>query len=102
MSSNRNNTMFSSLLPYPLFEPSVFVVSDSEYGRYIQKQAREEILVLQSKRNRYTAAIADIDEDCLTRTNSHTLCHSVGGFNDGVQLQNDHAKHPDQVPDQQA
>ena len=88
MSSNRTNTMLSSFLPYPLFEPSVFVVSDSEYRRYIQKQAREEILVLQSKRNRYTAAIADIDAQITeleqTATPSATLS---SGSDEGVQQQ---------------
>ena len=88
MSSNRTNPMFSSLLPYPLFEPSVFVISDSEYRKYIQKQAREEILVLQSKRNRYTAAIADIDEQIAsleqTATPSATLS---SGSDEGVQQQ---------------
>ena len=88
MCSDRNNTMFSSLFPYPLLDPTVVVVSDSEYRRYKQKQAREDILILQSKRNRYTAAIADIDEQIAsleqTATPSATLS---SGSDEGVQQQ---------------
>ena len=80
--------MFSSLFPSPLLDPTVVVVSDSEYRRYKQKQAREEILVLQSKRNRYTAAISDIDEQIAsleqTATPSATLS---SGSDEGVQQQ---------------
>ena len=38
------------------------VVSDTEYKAYLEKQARDELLVLQNRRNRYKAAIADLDD----------------------------------------
>ena len=43
--------------------PRVFVMSPIvNIGDYIQKQAREEILVLENRRNRYETAIADLNE----------------------------------------
>ncbi len=40
----------------------VVVVSDSQYKDYIQKQAQEEILVLENKFNRHKTAIQDIEQ----------------------------------------
>ncbi len=40
----------------------VVVVSDSQYKDYIQKQAQEEILVLENKLNRHKTAIQDIEQ----------------------------------------
>ncbi len=55
--------------PFDLFSPflshqssNVIVVSDTEYKQYLQDCAQREITVLESKRNRYQAAIADIDK----------------------------------------
>ena len=39
----------------------VVVVPDSEYQAYQRNRAEQEILVLENKRNRYKAAIADIE-----------------------------------------
>jgi len=44
---------------YPMSQ-RVVVVSDSEYQRYQQDQAKREILVLESKLNRYNSAIEEI------------------------------------------
>ena len=64
--------------PFDLFSPylshqssRVIVVSDSEYKQYLQDRAVQEITVLESKRNRYQAAIDDIDKAIeTTRTNA--------------------------------
>ena len=95
MSSNRSNPMFSLFPPYPLYDTNtrVVVVSDSQYQEYKEKQARDEILVLQNRRNRYVTAIADLDAQIgaiekaagiETSTTSATLS---SGSIDGVQTQ---------------
>ena len=38
----------------------VFVVSDTDYKKYQQEQAEREILVLESKLNRYNTAVEEI------------------------------------------
>ena len=49
--------------PYPMYDYTRYiVVSDTEYKAYLEKQARDELLVLQNRRNRYKAAIADLDD----------------------------------------
>ncbi len=40
----------------------VVVISDSQYQDYIQKQAQEEILVLENKLNRHKTAIQEIEQ----------------------------------------
>ena len=95
MSSNFGNRMYSLLPPFPLYDNynRVVVISDSEYREYKQKQARDEILVLQNRRNRYEAAIVDLNDQIAelekaagieTSTTSTTLS---GGSTDGVQQQ---------------
>ncbi len=46
---------------YPRTNAQVYVVSDSEYQRYQQQRAEQEITVLESKKNRYLSAVNDID-----------------------------------------
>ena len=93
MSSDRLNPMYSLLPPFPIYDNfnRIIVLSDSEYKGYIEKQARDEILVLQNRRNRYEAAIADLNEQIAalektagieTSTTSATLS---SGSTDGVQ-----------------
>ena len=90
MSRNQLSNMFSLLPLYPIYDNSrVVVISDSQYREYLQKQAREEIAVLESRRNRYQAYI-----DGLTREIEHLEKQAgtpsttlSGGFNDGVQQQ---------------
>ena len=43
--------------------PRVVVVSDSDYKKYQQEQASKELLILESKKNRYETAIAELDEE---------------------------------------
>ena len=82
--------MFSLLPPYPIYDNSrIVVISDSEYREYKQKQAREQIAVLESRRNRYQAHIDDLNREIehlheQAGTPSTTLS---GGSNDGVQQQ---------------
>lgn len=67
--------------PFDLFSPylshqssRVIVVSDSEYKQYLQDRALQEVTVLESKRNRYQAAIDDIDKAIeSTKTNAGLL-----------------------------
>jgi len=67
--------------PFDLFSPylshqssRVIVVSDSEYKQYLQDRAEQEITVLESKRNRYQAAIDDINKAIeTTKTNAGLL-----------------------------
>jgi len=64
--------IFSPFLSHQ--SPNVIVVSDTEYKQYLQDCAQREITVLESKRNRYQAAIADIDKAIeTTRTNAGLL-----------------------------
>ena len=59
--------MFDFLPPwhYPLNSPisRVVVIPDSEYQAYQKNRAEQEILVLENKKNRYTAVIADIESE---------------------------------------
>ena len=54
-------------IPFPFHYPrttsSVYIVSDSEYERYQQKRAEQEITVLESKKNRLLSAANDIDAE---------------------------------------
>ena len=62
MSRNQLDNMFSLLPPYPIYDNSrVVVISDSQYREYIQKQAREEISALKSRRDRYQALVNELD-----------------------------------------
>ena len=71
----------NSFQPFDLFSPflshqstRVVVVSDTEYKQYLQDRAEQEITVLESKRNRYLAAVADIDKAIeTTKTNAGLL-----------------------------
>ena len=71
----------NSFQPFDLFSPflshqstRVVVVSDTEYKQYLQDRATQELTVLESKRNRYLAAVADIDKAIeTTKTNAGLL-----------------------------
>ena len=72
-----------NITPFDLFSPflssqspNVIVVSDTEYKQYLQDCAQREITVLESKRNRYQAAIADIDKAILTKQENAGLLPS--------------------------
>ncbi len=51
----------------------VVVVPDSEYQAYQRNRAEQEILVLENKRNRYQATIADIDGEIEKIKEAHGL-----------------------------
>ena len=53
--------------------PRVVVVSDSDYKAYQQEQAAKEILVLQSRLNRYKTAIADLENEIKDLQSAHSL-----------------------------
>ena len=72
-----------NITPFDLFSPflshqspNVIVVSDTEYKQYLQDCAQREITVLESKRNRYQAAIADIDKAILNKQENAGLLPS--------------------------
>ena len=52
--------LFETLTPFSYPATRVVVLSDSDYKRYQQEQAEREILVLQSKLNRYNTAVEEI------------------------------------------
>ena len=90
MSRNQLGNMFSLLPPYPIYDNSrVVVISDSQYREYIQKQAREEIAVLESRRDRYKALVTELDEE-IARIEKRAGAPSTtlpSGSNDGVPQQ---------------
>ena len=90
MSRNKLGNMFSLLPPYPIYDNSrVVVISDSQYREYIQKQAREEIAVLESRRDRYKALVTELDEE-IARIEKRAGAPSAtlpSGSNDGVPQQ---------------
>ena len=53
--------------------PRVVVLSDSDYKKYQAEQAEKELLVLTSKKNRYEAAIADLDNEIKEIQTAHGL-----------------------------
>ena len=53
--------------------PRVVVVSDTQYKEYQQERAEKELLVLTSKKNRYEAAIADLDNEIKEIQTAHGL-----------------------------
>ena len=90
MSRNQLDNMFSLLPPYPIYDNSrVVVISDSQYREYIQKQAREEISALKSRRDRYQALVTELDVE-IERVQKQAGIPSTtlsGGSNEGVQQQ---------------
>ena len=90
MSRNQLDNMFSLLPPYPIYDNSrVVVISDSQYREYIQKQAREEISALKSRRDRYQALVTELDVE-IERVQQQAGIPSTtlsGGSNEGVQQQ---------------
>ena len=64
---------FTYPLNSPLSRTNVYVVSDSDYKEFQQKRAEQEITVLESKRNRLEAAIADIDAEIKNIKDTHKL-----------------------------
>ena len=67
--------MYSLLPPFPIYDNfnRIVVLSDSEYKAYLQKQALAEITVLENRRNRYVAAIADLDEQIAVIKKEHQI-----------------------------
>ena len=53
--------------------PPVVVVSDSDYKAYQANQAAKEVLVLQSRLNRYKTAIADLEKEIKDLQSAHDL-----------------------------
>ena len=53
--------------------PRVVVVSDTQYKEYQQERAEKELLVLTSKKNRYKAAIAELDSEIKQIQTDHNL-----------------------------
>ena len=53
--------------------PRVVVVSDTQYKEYQQERAEKELLVLTSKKNRYEAAIAELDSEIKQIQTDHNL-----------------------------
>ena len=51
----------------------VVVVSDSDYKAYQASQAAKEVLVLQSRLNRYKTAIADLEKEIKDLQSTHSL-----------------------------
>ena len=51
----------------------VVVVSDSDYKAYQASQAAKEVLVLQSRLNRYKTAIADLEKEIKDLQSAHSL-----------------------------
>ena len=51
---------FDSFFDYP--QQRVYVISDSHYAEMQQKQLERELLVLQSKANRYRVAADELDK----------------------------------------
>ena len=90
MSRNQLDNMFSLLPPYPIYDNSrVVVISDSQYREYIQKQAREEITALKSRRERYQTLVNELDVE-IERAQQRAELPSTtlsGGSNEGVQHQ---------------
>ena len=73
--------MFYSSTPFDLFfghptQQRVVVISDSEYQKYKQEKAQQEIAILQSKRNRYNTAIEEIDVQIKDLEESYALLPS--------------------------
>ena len=52
-------SLFDSFF-YPPARPPVVVISDSEYKEYQRARAEKEVLVLESKLNRYQTAIDEV------------------------------------------
>ena len=53
--------------------PRLVVVSDSQYKEYQKERAEKELLVLTSKKNRYEAAIAELDSEIKQIQTEHNL-----------------------------
>jgi len=61
----------SRFLEEPL--PRVIVLADSDYKAYQANQAAKQVLVLQSRLNRYKAAMADIEAEITDLQSTHDL-----------------------------
>ena len=53
--------------------PRLVVVSDSQYKEYQKERAEKELLVLTSKKNRYEAALAELDSEIKQIQTEHNL-----------------------------
>ena len=75
MCVDRLNPMYSLLPPFPIYDNfnRIVVLSDSEYKAYLKKQALAEITVLESRRNRYVTAIADLDKQIAAIKKDHGI-----------------------------
>ena len=58
---------------YPLNSQRVVVISDSDYKKYQQERAQTEILVLESKANRYQTALTEIETEINKIKKTHGL-----------------------------
>ena len=61
----------SRFLEQPL--PRVIVLADSDYKAYQANQAAKQVLVLQSRLNRYKAAVADLEAEITDLQTKHDL-----------------------------
>ena len=67
------NSLFFDSFFYPQSRPQYVVISDSEYKKYQQEQAEQELLVLESKKNRYEAAVTELDSKIKEIQTAHNL-----------------------------
>ena len=73
--------MYYSSSPFDFFfghptQQRVVVVSDSEYQEMKQEKAKQQVLVLQSQRNRYNTAIEEIDVQIKELESTYALLPS--------------------------
>ena len=61
----------SRFLEQPL--PRVIVLADSDYKAYQANQAAKQVLVLQSRLNRYKTAMADLEAEITDLQTTHDL-----------------------------
>ena len=73
---------------YPLQSPlsRVVVIPDSEYQAYQRNRAEQEILVLENKKNRYVAAIAEIEAEIKNIKETHGLLPETSPTNEIKEL----------------
>ena len=66
-------TILDNLMQLPPFGTDVYVVSDSQYKEYRQKQAADEIAVLQKRLEAYERAAAGLQETIDEIRKEHNL-----------------------------
>ena len=65
-------SLFDSFF-YPPTRPQVVVISDSEYKDYKRRRAEQEVLILESKLNRYQSAIDEVKVQIEDLQKQHAL-----------------------------